>query len=246
MSTSTPRYTWSPTQNYHPVTAKPQHRIRQINWRMVVGIAMIIGVSNIFTYLFTDKETSAKVIHTVEDESLYLIEKAAPYISDLTAFEVKVRTVAHRLDIPPDWLMSVMYMESKFNPAIQNLRGSGATGLIQFMVPTVRELNDRLGTEYYMSDLRKMQAHEQMELVEAYLQTVRERYGDYNSLTDLYLGILYPKAIGQEFCYTLFANPKRAYKQNIGLDENHDGAVTVSDIDRRMKRMFPEAYLQRR
>ncbi|MEZ4825639.1 MAG: transglycosylase SLT domain-containing protein [Bacteroidia bacterium] len=175
-------------------------------------------------------------------ERLYLIEHAHPYVADTEKFEEKVVEVARDLDVPPEWLMAVMYSESKLNPAVINRRGSGATGLIQFMVPTVKELNSRLGTSYYMSDVRKMEAHEQMELVREYLQTVRERYGEYDSLTDLYLAILYPKALGFGENYTLYSKPTRMYNQNVGLDENGDGSVTVSDISNRMRRLFPTAY----
>jgi hypothetical protein len=76
------------------------------------------------------------------------------------------------------------------------------------------------------------------------LQTVRERYGEFENLTDLYLAILFPKAIeAEESCYALYAKPEKAYMQNAGLDENKDGRVTINDIDRRMKRMFPTAYI---
>lgn len=175
-------------------------------------------------------------------ERLYLIEHADPYVGDMEKFEEKVKEVAASLDIPPEWLMAVMYSESKLNPSVINRRGSGATGLIQFMVPTVRELNDRLGTNYYMSDIRKMEAHHQMELVREYLQTVRERYGEYESLTDLYLAILYPKALEFGPSYVMYAKPTKMYNQNIGLDENKDGSVTVTDISDRMRRLFPTAF----
>ncbi|MFN0202045.1 MAG: hypothetical protein ACKVTZ_20910, partial [Bacteroidia bacterium] len=69
--------------------------------------------------------------------------------------------------------------------------------------------------------------------------------GDYTSLTELYLGILYPKAleIKGDYCFTMYATPSQAYKQNSGLDEDKDGRVTVSDIDHRMQRVFPTAYV---
>lgn len=93
-----------------------------------------------------------------------------------------------------------------------------------------------------MSDIRNMSAVDQMDLVYAYLQNVRENYGEYNTLTDLYLAILYPRAIGKDYCYTLYAKPTQKYRMNSGLDENRDGRVTVSDIDRRMARLYPTAY----
>ena len=58
-------------------------------------------------------------------------------------------------------------------------------------------------------------------------------------------GLVHPKARKQDYCYTLYARPSQAYRQNAGLDENRDGKVTVSDVHRRMLRLFPEAYVAR-
>lgn len=230
----------------YPVTyAAPRPKFS--NGRMVALAAGILIVSNLMTYLLSSPQADkAEMVSAIKTESLYLIDKASQYVSDVSVFEFKVREVARNLNIPPEWLMAVMYTESRFDPSVQNFKGSGATGLIQFMVPTVRELNDRMGTEYYMSDIRSMKAEDQMILVQEYLNTIRERYGEFNSLTDLYLGILYPRAIGQDYCYTLFAYPSKKYRQNSGLDENRDHTVTVSDIDLRMKRMFPAAYIAKK
>ena len=245
MRISSPKSTTDQARGFYVVPSQPAYLVHQTNWRLITGVAILMIVTNVSTYLLSERspKTGHTLIEEVQEESLYLLEKASYHVTDLNAFEFKVRHVSQQLDIPPEWLMAVMYLESKFDPSIKNLRGSGATGLIQFMVPTVRELNDRLGTEYYMSDIQRMPAHVQLDLVREYLQTVRERYGEFDSLTDLYLGILYPRAISQDFCYALFAKPTKQYDMNRGLDENRDGVVTVSDIDRRMKRMFPTAYL---
>ncbi|MCB0842252.1 MAG: hypothetical protein KDE26_03185, partial [Bacteroidetes bacterium] len=60
------------------------------------------------------------------------------------------------------------------------------------------------------------------------------------------LAILYPKALGQHHCYTMYSKPTKMYRQNSGLDENKDGSVTVCDIDERMQRLFPTAYMVRK
>ncbi|MEM7656574.1 MAG: lytic transglycosylase domain-containing protein, partial [Bacteroidota bacterium] len=158
-------------------------------------------------------------------------------VKDLDGFAHKVREVSGMLAIPPEWLMAVMYAESSFNPSALNHKGSGATGLIQFMPATAAELGISLDR------LRRMDAVQQLEYVYLYLQKVRERYGDYQHLTDLYLAILFPRARGQDYCFTLYATPSQSYKQNSGLDEDQDGRVTVSDVDRHLKRMYPQAYI---
>lgn len=172
-----------------------------------------------------------------QSQPLYLLDKASLHITDTEAFEAKVRDIAEMLQVAPEWLMAVMYSESKFDSSVRNFKGSGATGLIQFMAGTAQELNVSL------DHLANMNPVHQLEYVYLYLDTVRKRYGAYSSLTDLYLAVLYPKARGEEYCYTMYARPTQQYNQNSGLDENKDGRVTVSDIERRMKRLYPTAYM---
>ncbi len=170
-------------------------------------------------------------------DALYLLDRARPYVEDAEAFATRVIDIAADLDVPPEWLMAVMYAESKFDPGIANYKGSGAVGLIQFMPSTALDL----GTS--SERLQRMKATQQLEYVYEYLQRVARRSGPYESLTDLYLGILFPKARGQDYCYTLFAKPSTSYTQNSGLDEDKDGRVTVSDVDKHLRGLFPEAYV---
>lgn len=209
--------------------------LRQFVWTLV----LVVG-SNLATHHWLKPQwsatasTSASV--SVPDHRLYLIEKAGLHVPEVQAFEAKVREIARMLRVPPEWLMAVMYAESKFDASIRNHLGSGAVGLIQFMPVTAADLNVSVQRLGHMSPLQ------QLEYVYLYLQQVRDRYGDYDSLPDLYLGVLYPKARKQDYCFTLYATPSKAYWQNKILDENRDGRVTVSDIDRRMQRLFPTAY----
>lgn len=211
--------------------------VKRIFW----GIGLV-AATHLFSPLLSDDSSvaSASGLRSAfvnQNESLYLLEHAKPYIRDLNGFADRVIDVAEDLAVPPDWLMAVMYAESKFDPGIANLQGSGATGLIQFMPATAADLGISIDR------LKRMEAVQQMEYVYLYLQTVRERYGEYESLTDLYLAILYPKARGQDYCYTLFSRPATSYRQNKGLDKDNDGRVTVSDVDKHLKGLFPEAYI---
>ena len=152
------------------------------------------------------------------------------------SFAINVDRIARRLQIPASWLMAVMFAESGFDPNVFNRKGSGAVGLIQFMPATAEELG------VAVANLSQMEATDQLDYVLRYFEMVRDRYGPYQSLTDLYLAVLYPKARNQDPCYTLYASPSKSYQQNRGLDENQDGRVTVSDIEKRMVRLFPQAY----
>lgn len=235
-----PLHSIEQAKGFYIVPATPPKQ-RRITPKAIILMISLVIITNLVTYqMFGSK---AESIVDAMPKPLYLIEKAAKYVKNTDEFEAKVKFVSDGLNIPPEWLMAVMYLESRFNPSVTNHKGSGATGLIQFMVPTVKELNVRMGTKLYMSDIQRMSAEHQLDLVYEYLQTIRERYGEFDSLTELYLGILYPKALEQEGCHTLFAKPSKTYRQNSGLDENGDGKVTICDIDKRMERIFPTAFL---
>lgn len=171
-------------------------------------------------------------------ESLYLINEASMFIPDIDRFEQKIRVISDSLGIKPEWLMSVIKFESGFQTKRMNLAGSGATGLLQFMPGTITEMNRVFGSEWDMQQVMFMSAVGQLELVFKYLKMVRDRSGDYDSLTDLYLAILYPRARKKDPCYVLFVSPSIAYKQNAGLDMNKDGYVMVNDIQLRMMKEF--------
>ena len=198
-------------------------------------ILSLVVLSNVITHKWL-KQDDWIPTPTEPPARLYLLDKASVFVHDVAGFELKVIEIADMLKVPPEWLMAVMYSESNFNAGVKNLKGSGAIGLIQFMPATASDLN------VSVQRLANMNHLQQLEYVYIYLQQVKERYGDYDSLTDLYLGILFPKARKQDYCFTLYAKPSRKYRQNAGLDENKDGRVTVSDIDKRMQRMFPTAY----
>ncbi len=202
-------------------------------------ITAIVAGSNYMTYRLVSsehQEVYASIGELASSPSLYLIDKASIHVGEPQKFEEKVRDISDMLDVPAEWLMAVMYAESKFDASVFNHKGSGAVGLIQFMPSTAMDMN------VSAERLSRMTPLQQLEYVYLYLQKVREKYGDYTSLTDLYLGILFPKARNQDECFTLYARPSTAYRQNAGLDENKDGRVTISDIDRRMARLFPTAY----
>lgn len=236
---SHPPLTQSLTRTISP---NPTLKLGTKGW-VVVGIILAgytMGVAWLTGWF--DSRPEAPVV--TESQRLYLLDEAAPHVGDVVVFEEKVRYVAASLEIPPEWLMAVMYTESRFHPGIVNRRGSGAVGLIQFMASTLKDLNRRMGTRYYMRDVKRMTAIQQMELVQAYLEMVQERYGPFRSMTDLYLGVLYPKALARPRelpCYVLFEHPTKAYRRNSGLDENRDKKISVCDLDQRFLRMFPGA-----
>ena len=129
-----------------------------------------------------------------------------------------IAQTAWRLGVRKEDLTAVIAFETggSFRPDSRNPQ-SGATGLIQFMPQTAREL----GTS--TEELAAMSAVEQMQYVERYLQPFRDRF---KSSQDLYAAVLWPRAVGKEDAYPLFSKGSKAYAQNRGLDTDQDGTVT--------------------
>jgi len=138
-----------------------------------------------------------------------------------SAFKAKVLTISSNLGCDPSHLMSAMAFETgeTFSPSIRN-KASGATGLIQFMRTTAKGL----GTT--TDDLAAMTAVDQLDFVEKYLKPFKNKM---STVSDVYMTILFPKAVGKPAAFVLFKKPTKAYVQNVGLDANKDGQVTKDE-----------------
>ncbi len=166
---------------------------------------------------------------------LLFIEKVR---TDSVAFETKVRDIASRLKIQPDWLMAVMDSETggTFSPSIRNGAGSGATGLIQFMPATAKGMGTTTDA------LAVMSAVEQLDYVERYLTGVLKERGlsAYRDYDDVYFAVFYPAAIGKADDWQF---PMSIYRQNLGVDMDKNGVITVGDFKQFIRRNIPAYYL---
>lgn len=139
-------------------------------------------------------------------------------------FRDRVRTMAFDLRTRPDFLMACMAFETDetFSPSVRNAAGSGATGLIQFMPATARGM----GTTVH--ELEKMTAEDQLEWVHRYFLPYKGRL---SQLSDVYMAILWPAAIGKPDTAALWDAPTRptTYRQNAGLDVNKDLIITKGE-----------------
>lgn len=140
------------------------------------------------------------------------------------AFNDKVIAISTRLKCDPNHLMAVMAFETgeKFTPDVKNAAGSGATGLIQFMPATARGL----GTT--TAKLAQMTAVDQLDFVEAHFKSVVGSRA-MPSLSDVYMAVLLPAAVGKLDSHVLFREGTRAYDQNRGLDKNRNGRITKAE-----------------
>ena len=140
-------------------------------------------------------------------------------------FQQGVEQLAQKYNVSVQDLYAVMSFETggTFDPTQENMAGSGATGLIQFMPSTAKGL----GTS--TEELSKMTRTEQLKYVDKYFSNKGIEGGN---LDDLYMAILFPVAVGKPDNFVLFGEGAiegyrgTAYEQNSGLDLNRDGSIT--------------------
>jgi hypothetical protein len=139
-------------------------------------------------------------------------------VTNDTAFMGKVNTVSTDLGINPTDLLRVIEFETgkSFSPAVKS-PNSSATGLIQFMGATAKDL----GTT--TEALAAMTRVEQMDYVAKYLAPYK---GKIKNFGDLYLAVHWPKAIGKDEAYVMYEKGSKEYTANQNLDTNGDGTVT--------------------
>ena len=140
-------------------------------------------------------------------------------------FNKKVKHIAYLLNTEADWLMLVMWFESRLNPAAVNSK-SGATGLIQFLPSTAKGL----GTT--TEDLKQMSGSEQLEYVYKYLKRYK---GKLNTLSDVYLTVFYPYAVGKPSDYVLGSQYSTEVAENIAeknkiFDTDKDNLITKAEV----------------
>lgn len=153
-----------------------------------------------------------------------------------SAFISKVKDISSTLGIPPEWLMIVMNFETggSFSPSVRN-PNSSATGLIQFMDKTAKDLGTTTAALAQMTNVQ------QLDYVFKYLDRVQRSYGSFNHLVDLYLAVFYPASIddGLEYIY-----PNSVYAVNKGFDLDKDGRISKAEIQNKILSTVPAEYRQ--
>lgn len=149
-----------------------------------------------------------------------------PYIEAIPAgirsqWETKMKSVCAALDIRPEWLMVVMYTESKLNPQASN---GSAVGFIQFTVSTSK----LIGTT--KAELLKMNHVQQLDMVQKYLQRMIDWKGKLRSIGDVYVATFAPAFIRSSNATICYAGGTAAYRGNKPLDFDQDGNITRKDV----------------
>ena len=152
------------------------------------------------------------------------------YIKENRAeFIAKVNNICNQLNINPNWLMFVMWFESRLNPQAVNPI-SGATGLIQFMPSTARSLGTTTAVLKHMSNVQ------QLDYVLAYLRPYKGRMKRW---IDVYLAVFYPRAMGKP---NFVITSDIVAKQNKIFDLNKDLDISVKEIETALRKQIPEKY----
>lgn len=113
----------------------------------------------------------------------------------------------------------------------------GAVGLIQFMSATARSL----GTTPVA--LKTMSNVQQLEYVLKYLTPYKGRM---KNLTDTYLAVLFPAAIGKPDSFVLETRSltaREVARWNPLYDLNRDMKITVGEIRQKLKTFIPAGYV---
>ncbi|ELQ5983853.1 hypothetical protein R2207_004207 [Cronobacter sakazakii] len=145
------------------------------------------------------------------------------------AFRTKLLEVSRELNIDPNYIMACIALETgkTFRTDIKN-PGSSATGLIQFMDDTAKDL----GTS--TRKLRLMNHVEQMEYVKKYFKMQADNVGvptEKWTLEDVYYSIFRPKTIllgPNDIVYE--RSDGDYYSKNLYHDRNSDGKITKNEI----------------
>jgi len=165
-----------------------------------------------------------------------------------TEFEQTMNSICTKLGINPNWLMMVMWSESRLNAqAVNKQQGDSndpqvraknrAVGLIQFMPNSALALGTTTQKLYAMS------ATDQLHYVYAYFKPWT---GKIHSYFDLYFVTFFPIALGKPDDFILETAKLSAAtiaKQNQFFDANKDGKLTVAEIKQRMYESIPKAIV---
>lgn len=152
-------------------------------------------------------------------------------------FATKVIEIAARLGIQANWLMIVFFIETaanvygRINHRIKN--ALGATGLLQFMPRTLMSMGLTSETICNMSNVQ------QLEVVYRYLAPYAGRM---KSLTDCYLAVLFPVAMGKPDQFILQTSTLSAQvvaRWNPLYDLNKDMQITVGEVKAKLKTFIP-------
>lgn len=149
------------------------------------------------------------------------------------AFAQKVIAIAQYLSIDPNWLMQVMFAESKLNNQAKNIQSGRliAAGLLQWTKASGV-------TPLSVLPLNHIQ---QLDKVKEYFTPYRGRM---NSYFDVYLVTFFPAGMGKADNYVFATKNLSAAliaKQNPAINRNKDGQITMAEFKEYVVNSTPQS-----
>lgn len=150
-------------------------------------------------------------------------------------FRERVRWIGEDLNFDPNWLMACMAFETgrRFTADVKN-PNSSATGLIQFMRATA------IGLGTTVEKLAAMTAEDQLNYVWRYFRDRIKERGPITRLSDCYMAILNPAAMGRPDSFVMWVKGSSAYGVNAGLDADKDQQITKAEAAAKVHALLAE------
>lgn len=153
-------------------------------------------------------------------------------VSIRAAFANKVIAIAAFLNIDPNWLMQVMYAESKLNHQAKNIQQGKliAAGLLQWTK----------ASGVLPQSVLSLNHSQQLDKVKTYFTPYRGRM---NSYFDVYMVTFFPLGMGKPDYYVFETKKLSAAliaKQNPAINRNRDGKITMAEFKEYVWNSTPE------
>ena len=163
---------------------------------------------------------------------LIATDKIARHNADPEAFKAKLIDICQTLRINPNWLLLVMIKESDLDPKKRNPRSS-ASGLIQFMDSTARDLGTSINA------IRNMSGLEQLNYVFKYYKSYA---GKMTCVEDVYLVTFMPGYFGSRNDDSKNMGGSRIAALNNIIDLNNDGQIKMGEFKKYVTKNIPSEY----
>lgn len=167
------------------------------------------------------------------------------YIDKVTenkqAFDAKVREIAAKLSIDPNWLMINMFSESGLNSHIEN--SIGCIGLIQFCPDSTGNGSKNINGQIY--NLQALKSGSNLDQLDAVYEYYKPYAGRINNFEDLYLIDFFPAALGWSDDRVIESSSLSAAtvaKANKSFDLNMDNQITVGEFKTAVRKKLPLGY----
>jgi len=210
-----------------------------------IGLAMLLAYTTPNSAL---KKAKVGRPERYDGEGLFLAAQAKKALGHKQAilFCNEVEEMSCELNVPAEWIMSIIYHESRFKPAAKSPK-STASGLLQMLERVAK----KHGTS--TARLREMSAVDQVPYIKSYFAADIAQNGGYLSVTDMYLAVFAParrkqlkeiyKKGGDLSTLTIYKAGTPEYVANAPVDPTPgDHGLTYADLSRHIMVMFPEIF----